>query len=122
MAYETKVVGTRIDKRVNMKYFNEKQKGQIDIEFDEKSIPFEFKLVGETQTYGGTYEMSGSFEEGEILLLFMSLDGKELWKDTFKSGVIKKKQLFDAYWGEYILRMEFNNAKKGNLEFKVRIY
>lgn len=120
--YETKIEGNRIDKNVTMKYFNKQQEGQLEIEFEEKSIPFEFKLIGETQTFGGTYRLSGSFEEGEIAVMLLLPDGTVDWKNVFKPGKLKVEKTFDAYSGDYILRIEFNNAKKGKLMFEGVIY
>jgi len=119
--YETKAVQDKIDKNVMLKWRMTATKGDMRVKFAEKEIPFEIEITPETYTYQGSIDFSGTLHEGSISVLLLS-DSREqeYQRFTYKSGKIKDKQHFDLYGGKYILRLEFNGAKDGNLQLTFR--
>lgn len=117
--YKTKYLNNKLDENVSIRYFFNNDKGEVDIEFEKKEIPLQFQLVCDPQTSSGSYSLTGDLNGGSITVVLLSSDGKEQYERfTYNSGVIKTKQYFDLYGGNYLLKIEFNKAVKGKLKFK----
>lgn len=115
--YQSKSIGSKIDKKVKISYGVNKDRARLQLEFEEKEIPFEFTITPGENTYLGKYELSGTLAEGSISIELLSVDKKEKYEQfTYEAGKLRAKQQFDLYGGEYILRIGFNDAKKGRLK------
>lgn len=116
--YEVKKEGDKIDKNVKIKYFLENSRGELEIKFDQKEIPFKFLIYPDVQTYQGRFSLSGQLGEGSVSVILLSSNGEVIEKFSYSNGKIVGKEHFDLYYGEYILQIEFYAAKSGNLKFK----
>lgn len=116
--YQTKTIEDNFDKNVKTKYFIGEGKGELEFEFEEKEIPFEVELFCDTQTYVGNYKLSGTLGEGNISVLLLTANRDEVEKFTYMNGKLREKEHFDLYGGRYFLRIEFDDAKRGQFKIK----
>lgn len=116
--YETKTYQGMSDKDVELKYHMEKNKGSLELRFSKKAIPFEIQLNTEAPTYEGGLNISGYLDKGKVKIVVLSSTRYILWEEVFSSGKLQAKPRFEMYSGEYILRLEFFEAKDGNIKIK----
>jgi hypothetical protein len=116
--YESKIVENMVDKNVKIKHLIKKGNGEIEIEFDEKEIPFEMRVTCSIGTYEGALNVRGSLEDGEIAIMLLTGDSQTVWEKTFNSKRFATEERFDIYSGEYIFRIGFNDVRKGKVKVK----
>lgn len=104
--YKNRNYQGKSDENVSIRYFLNTNKGEAKIGFDRKEIPLQFPLVCDPQTSSGCYSLSGNLIAGSITVVLLSSDGKNQYECfTYHSGVIKAKQHFDLYGGNYLLKV-----------------
>lgn len=117
--YDNKMIGNQKDQDVKMEYLIDRDRGKLQLEFAAKEIPLEFNLICGPQTSEGVFNLVGNLGKGNVSIKLLSVDGKEEYERfTYNAGNLNTKQHFDLYGGEYILRIEFNNAEQGKITFK----
>lgn len=112
--YEEKEYGDMKDKNVLIKYYAQKNQSDLFLKFEQKEIPFELSIICGSDVYEGIVEVRGSLEQGDMIISI--LDGsKKIWEKKYVPGLIQSVGGRELYEGNYTLRVEFNEAKKGDL-------
>lgn len=118
--YKEKNLDFLADRDVIIKYFTKVDKSELLLEFDQKEIPFEMNILCGDSTDHGTIELTGYFADGEMTITILSSKTHEIWSQSYNAGLVQDKKEFEIYGGKYILRVEFDKAKKGELHLKYK--
>jgi hypothetical protein len=111
-----------VDKKVEIRQIKDRTKGQIDIVFSKKQIPFEISIDISKFAYAGIMEVNGSLETGNIKIKLVTMDNEEVRSINCSTGKIKEKtDRFDLYGGLHKLIFEFNDAKEGTIKLNYQI-